>query len=136
MIGMRVLLAEDGLDNQRLIELLLRKAGADAVIADHGKAAVEAIDRAEADGRPFDVVLMDMQMPEMDGYQATALLRRNGYCRPIIALTANALEGDRERCFVAGCDEFVAKPIDKQRLFDAIVRATRRARLLSEIAPK
>ncbi len=115
-----LLLAEDGPDNQRLISFLLRKAGAQVTIAPNGQAAVIMAMQAENTGTPFDLVLMDMQMPVMDGYQATGELRRQGFQRPIVALTANAMSGDREKCLAAGCTEFASKPIDRDLLLQTI----------------
>lgn len=117
LAGLKILLAEDGMDNQRLISVVLKKAGADVVIAENGRIAYElANDPAHA----FDIVLMDMQMPEMDGYTAASKLRSKGYTRPIIALTAHAMTGDRERCVTAGCDDYTTKPINRTELLDLI----------------
>ncbi|MBK6533861.1 MAG: response regulator [Deltaproteobacteria bacterium] len=113
-----MLLAEDGVDNQLLISTVLKKAGASVVIAENGRVAVERALAAAVSGSPFDVILMDMQMPELDGYGATAKLRQKGYRGPIIALTAHAMAGDRERCITAGCDDYLTKPIHRTRLIE------------------
>ena len=120
--GMRILLAEDGRDNQRLISIVLERVGADVVLAENGRIACDmALDAARA-SRPFDVILMDMQMPELDGWSATALLRNEHYDGAIVALTANAMDGDHERCLAAGCDDFASKPIEKHKLLATIER--------------
>ncbi|MBX3407212.1 MAG: response regulator [Phycisphaeraceae bacterium] len=118
----RVLLAEDGADNSRLITAILRRHGAEMHVVHDGVEAVRAATEAMSSGRPFDLVLLDMQMPVLDGYQAAARLRKNGVRTPIIALTAHAMADDRQKCLDAGCDDYAAKPIDR----DALVRMCER----------
>jgi CheY-like chemotaxis protein len=126
--GIRILLVEDGPDNQRLISLLLRKAGAEVDILDNGRRAVEAfttdgsLESPLAETPPYDIVLMDMQMPEMDGYTAAGILRALGNHVPIVALTAHALRSEREKCLASGCDDYMTKPVNRP----ALVRCVRR----------
>jgi signal transduction histidine kinase/CheY-like chemotaxis protein len=114
-----VLVAEDGIDNQALIAIKLRETGLKVEIASNGQIACEKVFAA---ANPFDVILMDVQMPVMDGFAATQQLRGKGYRGPIIALTANATERDRSKCLNAGCNDFVTKPIKMESLLKAIGR--------------
>jgi len=117
-----ILVAEDNPVNQRLVQLVLEKVGAEVTLVANGRLAMEAALAARAEGREFDVILMDMQMPVMDGYTATAALRAEGYAGAIIALTAHAMSSDREDCIAAGCDDYASKPIDRDALFEKIRR--------------
>jgi len=123
LAGLRVLLAEDGEDNRRLLSAILRKAGAEVDLVEDGQAAVDQVlGRTEGSG-PYDVVLMDMQMPVMDGYHATRRLREAGYGGRIVAVTAHAMTYDRALCLAAGCDEYLAKPVDRRRLVELVRKA-------------
>ncbi len=118
--GVRILLVEDGPDNQKLLSYMLGKAGANVSIASNGREAVEIVEQLkEAEKNSYDLVLMDMQMPEIDGYSATAMLRDLGFYGPIIALTAHAMEGDRQRCLNAGCQDYLTKPVPSRVLVEA-----------------
>jgi two-component system sensor histidine kinase/response regulator len=117
--ALRLLLAEDNLVNQKLAVRLLEKQGHTVVVAANGREAVEAVQR-----QAFDLVLMDVQMPEMDGFEATAAIRQlergTGRHLPILAMTAYAMKGDRERCLESGMDGYVSKPIQPRELSDMI----------------
>ncbi|MEX0876699.1 MAG: CHASE domain-containing protein [Phycisphaerales bacterium] len=117
--GGMILLAEDGRDNQKLITRLLRKAGFGVEVVENGQEVLETLER---DAARFDLVLMDMQMPIVDGYTATRELRARGHNLPIVALTAHAMDGAREACLDAGCDEYATKPIEREELFAVIRR--------------
>lgn len=117
--SLRILLAEDNAVNQKLALRMLEKRGHMVILAHNGKEAVETIEKEQ-----FDIILMDVNMPEMDGFEATASIRakekENGGHIPIIAMTALAVQGDRERCLEAGMDRYVSKPIKPKELYDAI----------------
>jgi CheY-like chemotaxis protein len=118
---LRILLAEDNRVNQLLAVRLLEKRGHEVTVAGNGEEALEALDK-----QAFDLVLMDIQMPEMDGLQATAAIRKgemkSGKHIPIIAMTAHAMVGDKERCLEAGMDDYIAKPIRPEELGDVLKR--------------
>jgi CheY-like chemotaxis protein len=123
----RVLLVEDGFANVRFLAHVLKKAGAKVDVAVHGQLAMEKVLETlagDAQGvprkKPFDLVLMDMQMPIMDGYDATRGLRYSGYTGPIIALTGHTESYDRQKCLGAGCDDYLAKPYDRTELLRLI----------------
>lgn len=127
--NLHVLLAEDGKDNQRLINHHLTKAGATVTIVDNGQQAIQALSvNGKIDGPlianpPYDLLLTDMQMPEMDGYTAVRRLRLLGSTLPIIALTANAMREDADKCLAAGCDAYASKPIDRDKLIAVCLQA-------------
>jgi len=111
----RVLLAEDGVDNQRLLAAYLRQAGLDVTVVGNGRDAVETALRRE-----FELILMDIQMPVLDGVAATQMLRGAGYSRPIVALTANVMKSDVQRYREIGCDDVLAKPVERERFYQVI----------------
>jgi CheY-like chemotaxis protein len=118
----RILVAEDLIDNQRLISAVLGKAGAEVMVVGNGQEAVEQAVAAAQSGKPFDLVLMDLQMPVLDGYAAARKLRDAGFSAPIVAVTAHALGGEREKCLAAGCDDYLSKPLSYQALTGVVAR--------------
>lgn len=129
-VNCRILLAEDRPDNQRLLAGILEDAGADVTVVDNGREALDRVlvlpDSSEGctDGatHQFDVILMDMRMPVMDGYTAVRRLRQEGYVGPIIALTAHAMIHDRQKCLDVGCDDYASKPIEPARLLKIVAQ--------------
>ena len=115
MYNGRILVAEDNPSNQKLIAILLQKMGLEVTLADDGLEAVE-----QCAHQTFDIILMDMQMPNLNGYDATRQLRSQGVKSPIIAVTANAMSGDEQKCMSAGCDGYLSKPIDRSKLNELI----------------
>ena len=130
---MRVLLAEDNIVNQRLATRLLEKRGHRVTVAANGREALEALERES-----YDLVLMDVQMPEMDGMEATANLREmeklTGRHQPVVALTAHAMKGDQELCLAAGMDGYLTKPIRPQEL-DELLEKYKRATVATPAVP-
>lgn len=114
----RILLAEDLPVNQRLISFHLTKAGAEVDVAEHGGVALLMIEKARANGNPYDLLLTDIQMPEMDGYALARTLRKRGCDIPIVALTAHVMLDDLQKCMEAGCTDYASKPIDKAVLLE------------------
>ncbi len=124
-LPLRILLVEDNAVNQLMGQRLLEKSGHTVAIAGNGREALEMLDRER-----FDVVLMDVQMPEMDGFEATAIIREreksSGGHTPIIAMTAHAMQGDRERCLQAGMDDYLSKPLRREELFEVLAGMRKR----------
>ncbi|WP_200861142.1 ATP-binding protein [Rhodopirellula baltica] len=121
LAGVRVLVVDDCETNRRLLSLLLQDAGAEVDIRCNGR---EAVDALRSDPSMVDIVLMDMQMPVMDGYTATSALRAHGFQAPIVALTANAMTGDEVRCREAGCTDYQTKPLDLNALLQCVAENT------------
>jgi CheY-like chemotaxis protein len=112
-----VLVAEDAKTNQVLVKSLLSRMGLDVTIAADGKEAVQMA----LDG-DFDLILMDIQMPRMNGYRATKAIRKQAITTPIVALTAHAMKGDDQKCIEAGCDDYLAKPLDRRELLKKVCK--------------
>jgi two-component system, sensor histidine kinase and response regulator len=132
--SLRILLAEDNAVNQLLASRLLEKQGHSVVIVGDGRAALERLENAS-----FDLVLMDIQMPEIDGFEATDIIRkkeeRTGTHLQIIAMTAHAMQGDKERCLAAGMDGYLSKPINVKEFLAVVQAVLERPRKVSEKAP-
>ncbi len=115
LLGLRVLIVEDAPDNQVLFSRMLEIAGARADVADNGLEGLELAFR-----NCYDAIVMDIRMPLMDGYQASARLRERGFSRPIIALTAHAVAGEEARCRAVGCTHFLTKPVERRDLVETL----------------
>lgn len=119
LYGVQILLAEDGETNRKFFRIVLERAGAEVSVAENGQIALN-----KAIHTRYDLILMDMQMPVMDGYKATAELREHGYEGPIIALTAHAMTGDRIKCINVGCNDYITKPISQEDLVHKVHEVT------------
>lgn len=117
----RILVADDRREVRYLAQHFIEEAGGEVTTAENGREAVDATREALAQGTPFSVILMDMQMPVLDGYHAVQELRSQGIHTPVIALTAHAMQGDRERCLAVGCNEYLTKPIDRDELLRVLM---------------
>ena len=122
----RVLVVDDRSEIRFLARQFIEKSGATVELAVDGDDALRAIERAERRRQPFDIVLLDMQMPVKDGYTTAGELRARGFDRPIIAVTAHATQGDRQRCLEVGCNDYTPKPLDQRRLLELISQHHRR----------
>ncbi len=133
-VALRILLAEDNEVNQKLAVHLLEKRGHSVAVANNGREALEWLER-----ETFDVALLDVQMPEVDGFETTAEIRKREQSTrrhlPIIAMTAYAMQGDRERCLAAGMDDYISKPIQPRRLFEALEERVTSSAGPTETAP-
>ena len=118
----RLLLVEDDPDVQRLLRRLLQKMNLEVEVASNGRVACHMAETSKTEGRPYDLILMDIQMPEMNGYEAARELRKRGWRGPIIAVTAHTAAGDREKCLAAGCSDYVTKPVIVTGLREIITR--------------
>ncbi|MBM4113965.1 MAG: response regulator, partial [Phycisphaerae bacterium] len=118
----RVLVAEDGRENRQLITIHLERAGAEVTSAEDGRMAMSLLEDAERLGRPFDLLVTDLQMPEMDGIELISRVRAGGAGLPIVVLTAHTAGDERIRCVGAGCDDFVTKPVDRAALVEVCAR--------------
>jgi CheY-like chemotaxis protein/HPt (histidine-containing phosphotransfer) domain-containing protein len=125
--GLRVLIVDDGDTNRKLIKILLTRAGATVDTAENGQICLDKVAGAE-----FDAILMDMQMPVLDGYSAAQRLREQGRRLPIIALTAHALKGEEDKCRAAGCDGYLTKPVNRDDLIECVHRMCAAAASLPE----
>ena len=130
--GIHVLIVDDATTNQELLSYILTNSNAQTTIAENGREAIDLIEQRDE----FDVVLMDMQMPVMDGKSATQALRAKGFTKPIIAITANTMKGDEENCIAAGCSGYMSKPIDTNQLMKTVCHFANRNTIESDQSSK
>ncbi len=116
----RILVVDDRRDIRFLSRRFLTEAGANVAEAEDGEIAITKVSQSIANGTPFDIIILDMQMPKLDGYETAKQLRRLGFSGPIIALTADAMHGDMSRCLASGCNDYLSKPIDKAALLKLV----------------
>jgi two-component system CheB/CheR fusion protein len=133
--GRRVLVVDDREEIRALVVHYITEAGGRVDVAMNGESAIQALEAAVT-GEPFDAVVLDIQMPSVDGYETARRLRAKGFRTPIIALTAAAMVGDREKCLVAGCDAYLTKPIDRTELLRLIVQLVENGRDVSQEKPR
>lgn len=117
-----ILVVDDRYEIRQIVQYILEQAGVVVHPVGSGRAALTAVEKAESEQRPFDAIVIDIQMPGLDGYRTTRQLRKKGFDRPVIALTAGAMKGDREKCIDAGCTDYLAKPIDRVALIETLTR--------------
>jgi PAS domain S-box-containing protein len=120
--GKRILVAEDTRGIQMLLKRFLEIAGAQVEVADDGQMAMAILNEGDVKNPLYDLFVLDMHMPRLSGYDTAAAIRKLGISKPIIALTASAMRGDREKCLASGCDDYLTKPIDRQKLLETITR--------------
>ena len=123
-LNCKVLVVDDRRDIRFLAARLLTKAGASITEAEDGLQAVQMVEDMLHRGQVVDLILLDMQMPRLDGYRTAERLRRLGFAGPIVALTADAMQGDMSRCLKCGCNNYLSKPIDQAMLLDMVYRLT------------
>ena len=121
LTGLHILVVDDRDDIRLLVQRLIERAGGTTRAAPNGLAALASVELSRTVGPPFDAVIMDMQMPIMDGFEATRKLRSDGFTRPILALTAGAMLGEREKCLEAGCSSYLSKPVDENKLIQLVL---------------
>ncbi len=134
LTGFRVLVVDDRPDMRYLVQTYLEEAEADVLAVADGEGALRRVQQAAERSEPFRAIVLDMQMPGLDGYETARRLRTKGYPGRIVAVTANAMKGDREQCLAAGCDDYVTKPIDRVELLNAVAMAP--ALPVSNTAPR